>query len=76
MKTDKVVLLGLMAIISVIGIVWKDFAPFVIVALMGLLYMETSLHEKTEEQLEAMGRLVAALFDQDDEANDGQPKGP
>jgi hypothetical protein len=76
MKTDKVVLLGLMAIISVIGIVWKDFAPFVIVALMGLLYMETSLHEKTEEQLEAMGRLVAALFDQDDETNDGQSKGP
>jgi hypothetical protein len=76
MKTDKVVLLGLMAIISIIGIVWKDFAPFVIVALMGLLYMETSLHDKTEEQLEAMGRLVATLFDQDDEANDGQSKGP
>lgn len=76
MKTDKVVLLGLMAIISIIGIVWKDFAPVVIVALMGLLYMETSLHEKTEEQVEALGRLVAAFIHEDDEANDGQSKGP
>lgn len=76
MKTDKVVLLGLMAIISIIGIVWKDFAPVVIVALMGLLYMETSLHDKTEEQVEALGRLVAAFIDEHDEAKDGQSKGP
>lgn len=76
MKTDKVVLLGLMAIISVIGIVWKDFAPFVIVALMGLLYMETALHDKTEEQLEAMGTLVAAFLDEDDEEKNGQSTGP
>jgi hypothetical protein len=65
-----------MAIISVIGIVWKDFATFVIVTLMCLLYMETSLHEKTEEQLQAMARLVSALFNEDDEAKDGQPEGP
>jgi len=76
MKLDRAILLGLMAVFSVIGIAWKDFAPFVILALLFMLYTESQKHEQTEERLEAAVSLISSFLLEEAEKKDEQSSGP
>ena len=76
MRTDRVIFLGLMATFSVIGIAWKDFAPFVILALLFMFYMESHKHAETEERLESAIALISSFLLEEAEKRDGQSTGP
>ena len=76
MRTDRAIFLGLMAVFSVIGIAWKDYAPFVILALLFMFYMESHKHEQTEERLEAAVSLISSLLLEEAEKKNEQSSGP